>query len=496
MQSVLSSNQETFGSFIHGEMWKSKDSAETLTLIQPKNATPMGKLVLADHELIEQAISSAKQGFEVWRNYAPAQRAKVLTKAAEILASRAGEIATLECINTGKPISETSEVDVTTAVDALRYFGNLCETERSDFIDLGESYAFTKREPLGICLGIAAWNYPIQIASWKAAPALACGNAMIFKPSELTPMTALVLAEVFIEAGLPAGVFNVVQGDHRVGKALVEHPDINKISLTGSVATGEKIASTAGKNLTPVTMELGGKSPLIVCDDADLENAVSGALLANFYSSGQVCSNGTRVFVQEGIYSKFKEALLERVKRIKIGDPENSEVTLGPLVSEQQYKKVLSYIKLGQQEGAKLLCGGEHPFSGQDHPLANGYYVSPVVFEGCTDQMRVVQEEIFGPVMCILKYKSESEVIDRANRTEFGLSAGIFTSDIKTGYRMIAQVNAGTCWINNYNVTPLSVPFGGIKKSGFGRENAKEALDSYSQLKSVYVEMSKVESPF
>jgi betaine-aldehyde dehydrogenase len=344
-----------------------------------------------------------------------------------------------------------------------------------------------------VVAGIGAWNYPLQIACWKAAPALACGNAMIFKPAELTPLTAVKLAEIMTEAGVPDGVFNVVQGFAETGRMLTRHPGIAKISLTGEVGTGKKVMADAAETLKHVTLELGGKSPLIVFDDASLDDAVSGALLANFYSAGEVCSNGTRVYVQRGIYDAFMEKLVARVRRMRIGDPLDPETHVGALVSEAHMNKVLGYIEQGKAEGAEIAVGGSRVTDGA---LAKGFFVAPTVFAACSEEMKIVREEIFGPVMAVLAFDHEDEVVRRANDTPYGLAAGVFTRDLARGHRVIARLEAGTCWINHYNVTPIELPFGGAKLSGLGRENGKAAIEHYTQLKSVYVNLGSVDAPY
>jgi betaine-aldehyde dehydrogenase len=301
------------------------------------------------------------------------------------------------------------------------------------------------------------------------------------------------LEEIFLEAGLPAGVFQVVQGFAETGRLLTRHPDIRKVSLTGEVGTGKAVMSDSAQTLKNVTLELGGKSPLIVFDDAKLENAVSGALLANFYSSGQVCSNATRVFVHSKIKAQFLERLLKRVGAMRIGDPMDPGTQVGALVSEQHMQKVLSYIARGRAEGARLLIGGNRVTSGN---LGKGYFVAPTVFDGCRDDMTIVREEIFGPVMSVLEFDDEVEVIERANATDFGLAAGVFTNDLTRAHRVIAKLEAGTCWINHYNVTPIELPFGGVKMSGLGRENGRAAIEHYTRLKSVYVAMGDVDAPY
>jgi len=385
-------------------------------------------------------------------------------------------------------------VDVVSGADCIEYFAALVQSLSGEHIDLGpQAFGYTRREPLGIVAGIGAWNYPLQIACWKSAPALAFGNAMIFKPAELTPFTAERLQEIYLEAGVPAGVFQVVQGFADTGRLLTRHPEIRKVSLTGEVGTGKAVMSDASQTLKNVTLELGGKSPLIIFDDAKLDNAVAGALLANFYSAGQVCSNGTRVFVHRSLKKAFLERLVARVAAMRIGDPMDPATQVGALISAQHLDKVLGYVARGRAEGAKLLIGGTRVTDGD---LANGYFMTPAIFDACHDDMSIVREEIFGPVMSVLEFDTEDEVIERANATEFGLSAGVFTNDLTRGHRVIAKLQAGTCWLNHYNVTPIELPFGGYKMSGLGRENGKAALEHYTQLKSVYVAMGDVESPY
>ena len=461
--------------------------------LYPATGEVIAQIKSADDAVISAAVEAAKAGQKVWAATPPAERGRVLRRAAEILREKNHELSVLETVDTGKPLQETLVADAASGADCLEYYGGLAATLTGEHIDLGGSFAYTKREPLGICFGIGAWNYPIQIACWKAAPALVCGNAMIFKPSEVTPLSALKLAEALSEAGLPDGVFNVIQGFGDVGAKMVAHPDIAKVSLTGSVPTGAKVAALAGEYLKKTTLELGGKSPLIVFDDADIENAVSAAINANFYSTGQICSNGTRVFVHTAIKEAFLKRLSERTADAVLGDPLDEATNIGPLVSRMQLDKVLDYMKIGQNEGARLVCGGG---SASVDSLPDGYFVQPTVFDDVTDTMRIAQEEIFGPVLSVLDFDDEADVVARANATEFGLAAGVFTKDIQRAHRVIDQLQAGTCWINTYNLTPIEMPFGGYKKSGIGRENGHAGIEYYSQIKSVYVEMGDVEAAF
>jgi betaine-aldehyde dehydrogenase len=469
-------------------------AGERFASINPATGEILGYVTVAGAAQVDSAVLAAKRGQAVWAAWTGAERSRVLRRAADILRSRNQELAELESRDTGKPIQETSVVDVVSGADCFEYFAGIAQSLSGEHIDLGgQAFGYTRREPLGIVAGIGAWNYPLQIACWKAAPALACGNAMIFKPAELTPFSAEKLAEILLSAGLPAGVFQVVQGFADTGRLLTRHRDIRKISLTGEVGTGKAVMSDAAQTLKHVTLELGGKSPLIVFEDAKLDNAVSGALLANFYSSGQVCSNGTRVFVHRSVKAAFLERLIKRVSAMRIGDPMNPATQVGALISEQHMRKVLAYIARGRAEGARLVAGGERVMTGE---LAKGFFVSPTIFDACRDDMSIVREEIFGPVMAVLEFEAEDEVIERANATEFGLAAGVFTSDITRAHRVIARLQAGTCWINHYNVTPVELPFGGVKLSGLGRENGRAAVEHYTQLKSVYVALGDVDAPY
>ncbi len=447
----------------------------------------------AGPEDVEHAVASARAGFEAWSAMAGAERGRILMAAGRLLRARNRELAELEVLDTGKPIQEAEVVDVLSGAECIEYYAGLAASLRGEHIDLGGAFAYTRREPLGVCAGIGAWNYPIQIACWKSAPALACGNAMIFKPAELTPLTALKLAEIFTEAGLPDGVFNVVQGAAETGRLLTRHPGIAKVSLTGEVGTGKTVMADAAGTLKHVTFELGGKSPLIVFADADLDNAVSAAMLGNFYTQGEICTNGTRVFVEEPVHDAFMERLLARTARMRIGDPMDPTTQVGALISEAHMAKVLGYIETGEAEGARLVIGGGRP---ADPALRRGCFVEPTVFDDCTDDMTIVREEIFGPVMAVLRFSDEDEVVARANDTDYGLAAGVFTRDLARAHRVVGRLEAGTCWINTYNVTPIEMPFGGYKQSGLGRENGLAAIEHYTQLKSVYVEMGDVEAPY
>lgn len=463
--------------------------------INPARNSIINQVMQASEEDLDRAVQSAKKAFPLWARTPAVERGRILKQTAELLKKRNDEIAAVEVADTGKPLSEASTVDVISGADAIEYFGGIAASLHGHHYDLGKSFAFTRREPLGVCAGIGAWNYPIQIACWKSAPALACGNTMVFKPSELTPQTAVILAEIYTEAGLPDGVFNIVQGDAEVGRMLSSHPDVRKVSLTGAVDTGKSVMKASADSLKHVTLELGGKSPLVIFADADLEEAVQGAMMANFYTQGEICSNGTRVFVEAAIKDAFIDLLIEKTRKLVIGDPMDMRTQVGALISKAHMDKVLHYIEEGRKE-ARLLYGG-NPFTPPgDAGLKDGFFVEPAIFEITDDQCCIANEEIFGPVMSVLSFTSEEEVIQRANSTVYGLAAGVFSKDIQKAHRVVNRLEAGVCWINNYNITPVEIPFGAYKQSGFGRENGLAAIEAYSQLKTIYVEMNKIDSPY
>ncbi|GGG62628.1 NAD/NADP-dependent betaine aldehyde dehydrogenase [Salipiger pallidus] len=480
--------QPTASHYVNGE-YLEDTAGDEIAVIYPATGERIATVHAATPKVIEAAIAAAERAQAQWAATSPRERGRVLTRAAQIMRERNHALSVLETYDTGKPLQETLVADATSGSDALEYFGGIANGLTGEHIPLGEDWVYTVREPLGVCVGIGAWNYPTQIACWKAAPALACGNAMVFKPSETTPLSALKVAEILTEAGAPAGLFNVVQGMGEVGGALVSDPRVAKVSLTGSVPTGRKVYASAASQMKHVTMELGGKSPLVIFDDADLDSAVSGAINANFYSSGQVCSNGTRVFVQKGIKEAFLARLAERLKGAVMGDPLDEATNFGPMVSQRQMEIVQGYIAKGKDEGARLVAGG-------NRIERDGFWLEPTVFADVTDDMTIAREEIFGPVLSVLDFDTEEEAIARANATEYGLAAGVFTRDISRAHRVVAQFHAGSCFINSYNDAPVEAPFGGVKASGVGRENSKAAIDHWSQLKSVYVRMGDCEAAF
>ncbi|MCH2057600.1 MAG: betaine-aldehyde dehydrogenase [Thalassotalea sp.] len=486
-------SDHTLFNFVHGELLENT-SGQSFDVINPATNEVIYKTQVADEFIQQKAIESARQGFATWSAMTAVERSRVLLKAVELLRERNDELAKIEVLDTGKPIQEADCVDIETGADVIEYFAGLAPAQLGSQQPVGEDFFYTRKEPIGICAGIGAWNYPLQIACWKSGPALAAGNVLIFKPSEETPRGAVELAKVFIEAGVPPGVFNVVHGAGEVGQWLTTHPAIEKVSFTGEVGTGQKVMQSAASNLKEVTMELGGKSPLIVFEDAEITEAVSAAMLGNFYTQGEVCTNCTRVYVHKAVYEEFIQELKQRTENnIIVGDPLDPKVNLGALISKKHQKLVLDYIEMGKQQGATLLTGG-HAVSPSSAP--DGNFVAPTVFIDCRDDMTIVKEEIFGPVMCVLAFEDESDVIARANNTELGLAAGVFSQNIKRAHRVIHQLNAGICWINSYGNSPAEMPVGGYKRSGIGRENGVETLNSYTQTKSIYVGMSQIDSPF
>ena len=478
----------TASHFINGA-YVEDTAGYVIDVIYPATGEVIGQVYSATPAILEAALSAAKAAQPAWAALTGTERGRILRRASDIMRAQNRALSELETYDTGKPLQETMVADATSAADALEYFGSLAGSLTGEHVQFGEDFIYTIQEPLGVCVGIGAWNYPTQIAAWKAAPALACGNAMVFKPSETTPLCALKVAEILHAAGLPPGLFNVVQGLGDVGASLATDLRVDKVSLTGSLSTGRKVYAAAAEGMRNVTMELGGKSPLIIFDDANLEDAVSGAILANFYSSGQICTNGTRVFVQKGIKAAFLARLVERVGKAILGDPMDEATNFGPMVSQRQRDIVEDFITKGKEEGARLICGGKR----LDRP---GFWITPVIFSDVTDNMSIAREEIFGPVLSVLDFDDEAEVLIRANETQYGLAAGIFTLNLTRAHRMVKALEAGTCYINTYNDAPVEAPFGGTKLSGIGRENSKAAINHYSQLKSVYVRMSTLEAPY
>ncbi|KAI1442011.1 aldehyde dehydrogenase [Annulohypoxylon stygium] len=479
--------------FYAGAAQPSAESSGSYETIDPSTGKPICKIHNSSTKSVDAAIQSAQAAFPAWSSTPPIERARVLQKAVALLREHNDALARVETYDTGKPYSETSTVDIVTGADVLEYFASLVASGGLN----GEAFrlrptasVYTAKEPLGVCAGIGAWNYPIQIALWKSAPCLAAGNCMVYKPSEFTPLHAEYLADIYAKAGIPAGVFNVVYGAADVGAHLTKHPGIAKVSFTGQVSTGKKVAGAAAGEMKYVTMELGGKSPLVVLPDAAVDQAVDVAMMANFFSTGQVCTNGTRVFVPRAMKKEFEAALLEKVKFVRAGDLFNMDTNFGPLSSKAHYEKVIRYVRHGiETDKATLLCGGVEQPKGLGEELKQGYWVQPTVFTDCTDEMKIVKEEIFGPVMTVLTYDTVDEAVTRANATELGLAAGVVGRDIDLCHTVIAKLEAGITWINAWGESPAEMAVGGWKSSGVGVENGRRGLEAWVRNKSTLVEM-------
>ncbi|ODA80914.1 hypothetical protein RJ55_03874 [Drechmeria coniospora] len=497
----------TFPSQIHtfhsGRPQPQSSGASSFASIDPTTAKPLATIYSTTPAQLEEAISSAQAAFPAWSRTPPPQRAKILLKAAALLRERNDELALTETLDTGKAWSETSTVDIATGADVLEYYAHLVAggLPGQNTRLRADAFVLTSQEPLGVCAGIGAWNYPIQIALWKSAPCLAAGNCMVYKPSEVTPLHANALAAIYVEAGVPPGVFNVVYGDGpSVGAPLVAHPSVAKVSFTGQVSTGSLVAGVASRGMKSVTMELGGKSPVVVLPDADVDEAADVAMAANFFSTGQVCTNGTRVFVPDTLLARVEDALVRRCREgIRMGLPRDDKTNFGPVVSAAQRDKVNMYIRHGRDvDGARVLYDGSKDAQ-RTKPTADGFWVAPVIFSSCTDDMRVAREEIFGPVMCILPYETRGrtqaewmpELIRRANDTAMGLAAGVVSSDVGLAQEVIRELDAGITWINTWGESPAEMPVGGWKLSGIGLENGHEGIRPYTRTKSTLVQLGK-----
>lgn len=502
----------TFSTDIHtfhsGRPQPESSSSSTFQSVDPSTAEPLATIHTTTPQQLDDAVAAAQAAFPSWSQTPAAQRAAILLRAAAILRERNDALALTETLDTGKALSETTTVDIITGVDVLEYYAHLIASGGHGSGLLGnntrlrpDAFVTTSVEPLGVCAGIGAWNYPIQIALWKSAPCLAAGNTMIYKPSEVTPLHANTLAQIYTEAGLPPGVFNVVYGDGlSVGAPLVAHPGIAKVSFTGQVSTGSKVASEAAKGMKGITMELGGKSPLVVLPDADPDEAADVAMVANFFSTGQVCTNGTRVFVPDTLLDKVEKALVQRCREgIRMGRPQDKDVNFGPVVSSAHRDKVCMYIRHGKEvDKARVLYDGAADAQSET-PTPNGFWVPPVIFSDCTDDMRVVREEIFGPVMSILPYKTTGrdqqewldELVSRANDTPMGLAAGVVASDVGFAHDVVRRLEAGITWINSWGESPAEMPVGGWKMSGIGVENGHEGIRAYTRTKSTLVQLGK-----
>ena len=473
--------------FINGEFVDAANGA-TFATINPATEEKITDVASASEADVDAAVRAARAQMEpgsAWQKMKPRDRAKVMWKLADILSARAEEIGRIETIDNGKPIFESQFVDTPAAAECLYYFAGWSGKVTGDTIPIADNaFTYTLREPLGVIGAITPWNFPLMLAVWKIAPALACGNTVVLKPASNTSLSILKFAEYAREAGLPPGVLNIVPGRGSVvGNALVDHPGVDSIAFTGSTAVGRGLMARAANSLKKVSLELGGKSPNIVFADADLESAARGALNAIFYGKGEVCAAGSRLLVEESVHDEFMEKVAERASKMVAADPLHPKTRLGAIVSKEQMETVMSYVDAGKSEGAKLLTGGERA----DIGTGKGYFVKPTIFTEVSPEMRIAKEEIFGPVLATLKFKDLDDAIAKGNATVYGLAAAVWTRDISKAINATRAIKAGTVWVNTYNLYDPALPFGGFKESGFGRDQGKDALEKYTQTKSVWV---------
>jgi acyl-CoA reductase-like NAD-dependent aldehyde dehydrogenase len=469
--------------------WRPAASGKTMDVINPATEEVCATVASADAEDLNAAVEAARAALDgPWGRMSARERGRLVRKIGERLMERADEIARLETLHNGKPILESRHIEIPLAAECFEYFGGWSDKVMGETIPVKGNYLnYTLREPLGVCAAIVPWNFPLLIAVWKIAPALACGNTMIVKPASQTPLTALALGEIAIEVGLPPGVLNVLSGPGaKLGQAIVEHPGIDKIAFTGDTSTGKGIMRGAADTLKKITLELGGKSPNIVLADADMEAAIRGAAIGIFYGKGEVCAAGSRLLVDRSIKNEFIDKLAARTKKMVAGDPMDPKTRYGALSSKKQMETVLRYIESAKKEGATLVAGGERV----DIGTGKGYFVQPTVFADVQPEMTISREEIFGPVLAAIEFADLDEAIARANDTPYGLAAGVWTKDVKKAHYVARKLQAGTVWINTYNVYDTATPFGGYKQSGFGREMSAHALEHYTQVKSVWVDLN------
>ena len=461
-------------------------SGRTFKSLNPATGQVIAVIAEGGEADVEIAVAAARRAFEgPWRTMRASERGQILLRWADLLKRHSEEIIELESIDAGKPISATMRQDFPAAVDTLIYYAGWADKISGDVVPVrDDALTYTMREPVGVVAAIVPWNFPLMIGMWKLAPALACGCTIVMKPAELTSLSALRIAELALEAGLPAGVFNVVTGPGRVvGDALVNHPDVDKVTFTGSPGVGRGIMKGAASNFKRVSLELGGKSANVIFDDADLEAAGKAAASGIFFNAGQVCSAGSRVLVQEKVYDEVVERIAARAKSLKIGDPLDRKTALGPVISEKQMKSILDYVDIGQKEGARLVTGGTRVGE-------RGYFISPTVFANVAHEMRISQEEIFGPVVSVIKFRDEADALRIANGTAYSLAAGVWSRDIGKLQRFAKRARAGTVWMNTYGYTDVRLPWGGERDSGLGREHGTAAIDNFTEPKAVWMNLA------
>ena len=466
------------------------DGAKMFDTINPATGEVLAQIAEGSHADVDRAVVAARRAFEersgAWRKLSSSERGRMIWKLADLIEKHIDEFAELETLDNGKPIFESRYVDMPMVIDVLRYYAGWATKIHGETVNSFETaFTYTLREPIGVVGLIVPWNFPLLLASWKLGPALACGNTVVLKPAEQTPLTALRLGELAIEAGFPAGVINILTGGPATGKAIVEHPGIDKIAFTGSTAVGKEIMRGAADTLKRVTLELGGKSPNIVFADSDIDNAVKGAISGIFYGKGEVCNAGSRLFLENKLKDEFTEKLVARASKMRPADPLDPKTRMGAIVSQEQMQTVLGYIETGKRDGARLLAGGNRVHVDG----SKGFFIEPTIFGDVKNNMKVAQEEIFGPVLAVLTFDDVDEVIEQANNNPYGLAAAVWTRDVKKAHSVSRRLKAGTVWINTYGLMDASLPFGGYKSSGFGRELGANALEHYTEIKTVWLNM-------
>jgi len=485
--------EDNYRLYINGE-WTDSPKGKSFQAFNPSNGELLATCIDASSEDVDAAVNAARKAFETWRKVSPQDRATILLKIADRIDANAERLAQVETLDNGKPLRETLHIDVPLASDHFRYFAGAVRTEEGQATLIDDTtLSIVLREPIGVVGQVIPWNFPLLMAAWKIAPALAAGNTVVIKPSSITSLSLLELTKLIGDL-LPKGVLNVLTGlGAGVGNTLLQHPGVDKLSFTGSTEVGYTVAKAAAERLIPATLELGGKSANIYFPDAPWEKAIEGLQLGILFNQGQVCCAGSRVFVHEDIYDRFVEEAVKAFEKVKVGLPWAEGTQMGSLVSEGQLKKVLSYVEIGQKEGARLATGGKRI---ETPGLEKGAFIEPTILADVTNTMRVAKEEIFGPVVCIIKFKTEEEVIRLANDSEYGLGGAVWTKDINRAFRVARAVETGRMWVNNYNTLPAHAPFGGYKKSGIGRETHKMMLDHLTQTKNIFISLSEAKLGF